>query len=136
MQMKYSKELAEFADCPPRHAKPRDWKAYRYVFEPADERSFLPVAKISPSRKFDNEQGHCIAYSLSMFASKEGAIDHYQRLRSKYKWIRQTVGTHLAEGQVTVADGLATAPNDREHFSFFEADCADLAATFQIVEAL
>ena len=71
MDFKYQRELARFVECPPPNAEPCERDAFRFVFEVVDDRSFVPVAKLNPSRQFENEHECCMAHALSMFATQE-----------------------------------------------------------------
>lgn len=71
-----------------------------------------------------------------MFDVKDWAVARFEQLRKRHKQIHKTIGTHLAEGAVTPADGLATPIDQGHHFSFFEAAESDICASFRIVEVL
>jgi hypothetical protein len=135
--LKYQQETAQFANCPPNHAKACTRVSYRFVFaEIGDPRNFLPVAKLNPRRRFADDKESCSAHALSMFATKEGAKARYQALLKNHKRIHQAIGTHLAEGNVAPDDGLATGANSVQHFDFFEAADNNIAEKFLIIEAL
>lgn len=137
MKLKYGKELARLANCPPDTAEPCERAAFRFVFDTiGDQRNFLPAAKMNPRRQFDDEYACCIAHALSMFASKKRATTRFRELLNAHKRIHLMIGTHLAEGNITADDGKATATDGRGHYSFFEAADCNCAETFKIIEKL
>lgn len=136
MPLKYAEEIATIPSCPPSKCEPRDQQAFRFVFSPVGEKSFLPPARINPVRQFSKDSARCSGYALSFFVTREEAIAAYSRLRSGFPNVASTIGDHLAEGQVQPADGIATAPTGRGHFDLFEEQGCNLAPRFKIIECL
>jgi hypothetical protein len=135
--LKYREAISGFAECPPAGAEGQDREACRFVFgDINDQRNFLPVALISPSRTFDGSHARCISHALSLWTTRETALEFYRQKAKGYRRFKKTIGTHLASGRIAADDGLATRPAASGHFSFFEASQVELKSKFQIIEPL
>jgi hypothetical protein len=87
--------------CPPLDYEPKEMLAFRFVFEPNDERSinnFKPVLIITPQRnlKPETEATRCQGYALSLFDTRENAEKRYLKLTKNRKKLRDSLGTHIA----------------------------------------
>lgn len=133
-EYKYQSELAEIPDCPPDDARTRRIKAFRYVFEDREHpKNFLPALKIKPKRKIVGDRERCMAYGLSMFDSFNSAKTRYAQLLKKNPKLWKTLGTHIAEGWLTEADGKTTETDEKGHFTLHEFKETNLKAKFRIV---
>lgn len=122
LAMKYVDELGRYPDCPPGSVTPcAKRNAYRFIHESdRDPRNFLPVAKLSPNREFEDAAICCMSLSLSLFSSKEQDVAFYQKLKKRNKNIGKTLGTHIALVKLAEVDGMVTPDRDDSHFSLFE----------------
>jgi hypothetical protein len=133
MDFKYSAELAQYPNCPPKNAQQLCRPAFRFVHaDLEDKRNFLPVAKLNPARVIP-EHLLCESLALSMFASKESAERRYQSLRRQVKNIYKTIGTHLATCNLSEEDGISTIASETGHFSLFESKDINWEKRFTIV---
>jgi hypothetical protein len=136
MQLRYADQLTDVAECPPIHASPPDQLAFRYVRDPVQcPGDFLPVAILQPNRQLDGT-ACCSAWALSFFETRDAAILRFAQLKRFVKQIHKKLGTHLAQVQLTQADGVATPPNEYGHFELFEDSGSDFSGRFAIVEQL
>jgi hypothetical protein len=101
-----------------------------------DTGSFIPPALMNPARRFRNDPGRCGGYALSMFTTRDTAVEFYLQFETGHKNIGNTLGTHLATGILVPSDGVATAPSGSGHFDLFEEQNCDLLPRFQIIEQL
>ena len=136
MPLKYGTEIAGIPGCPPVYCARCSREAFRFAFEPLCEKSFLPVARMNPARKFSGDGELCSAHALSFFVTRETAVTKYNRLKAGHHQIGKTLGTHLARGRIEPADGPATNPSASGHFDLYEEDGCDLLSRFQIIERL
>lgn len=137
--MKYANQLGTLTDCPPSNNIYLYNTAYRFVFEPLANNSFIPQGIKSPSRiSSANSNAHkkCSLLALSMFVSESAAVDRFNELKKMCKNIEKSLGTHLAVGVINANDGLQYAANADGHFDFHEHASANLATQFSIVKAL
>ncbi|MCQ8870101.1 hypothetical protein [Vibrio splendidus] len=132
--MKYQTELLSVANCPPQACSPQNIRAYRFVYDPLDSTSFLPQGIKDPARahKETRVPVKCSLYALSMFTTEQKAIEKYRDLKKFVKNIDKTIGSHLAEGQVTTTDGTMSTPNRKGHFDVFEYSGVDFTNSFSI----
>jgi hypothetical protein len=137
MPLKYADDLSRISDCPPPSAATCERAAFRFVHaDPKDPRNFLPVSKLTPQRKFEDDDIRCLSHALSLFDSREHAAAFYKRKKTKYRNFHKTIGTHIAKGALTHGDGVSTVPRWDGHFDFFEAHGVDLSARFVVDGAL
>lgn len=136
MKLKYAEELERYQNCPPAEAAPREQDAYRFVHDPMSGDDFTPIAVKDPTREFQDSYSRCISHSLSFFATPLQAWERFRQLQGSFRKIAKRVGTHLAKGRLTAADGRATPINEWGHFSLFEFEGIELSPKFEIVYAL
>lgn len=142
MPFKYHSYIGGLKDCPPRSCQPRTLTAYRFVFADSSHsrypNNYLPVALINPARRkiggTDNEV--CASYGLSFFDSLRNAQRRFEELRKKNKKLRNTLGTHIAEGQLDPSDGVVTKSDYKGHFTLHESDVANLPPKFTVIARL
>lgn len=136
--MKYKNELVHLSDCPPKDDKYLYDIAYRFVFSPITQDSFIPQGIKSPSRisNANNNEGKCSLLALSMFISEESAVQRFNQLMKNHKNIKKSLGTHLAKGFILATDGLQYKANSMGHFDFHECSNANLVSQFSIVKEL
>lgn len=135
--MKY-KEIDQIPNCPPKNSKSLTQTAYRFVFEPIDLESFKPQGFKKPARvaNASKPDKKCSLMALSMYTSRQAAISAYEYFANNVPKIKNTIGTHLAEGLISDQDGLQTEPDETSHFDFFEKDGSDIKNKFKIIEQL
>ena len=137
MRLKYAADVQFIANCPPPKAQSRHFTGYRLVHNPITEQDFLPIAKTHPARFPPGTDRYCWSFSISLFITGEAIRRKFQYVVSTNRNIAKDVGTHIAEGEITEADGLSTPPTSRSgHISLFESEDAQLNSKFMIVEAL
>jgi hypothetical protein len=134
----YINQLSE--PCPPSNYQPKAMTAYRFVFEETSSKSknnFLPILMIQPKRQLNfNDTQKCQGYALSLFDTQENAEKRYLKLKKQIKNISKTLGTHLAEGQITQQDGVVSKTDNNGHFSLHEFNNTDLSSKFSIISSL
>lgn len=132
--MKYNVDLCAINDCPPLTSERVQRQAYRFVFNPICEKSFIPQGIKKPQRVSGstNDVERCSLLGLSMFIDEEKALTRYQELKSKFKNINKLIGTHLAAGIIEPKHGLITKPNKQGHYDLFESKDIDLCLDFKI----
>ena len=135
-EWKYATYLASLSGCPPADAQLRERDAFRFVWDPIDQRGFDPVALRSPRRANRPNQPSCSAYGLSMFTTEWQARDRFGELEEKHPEIRKTIGTHLACVALTVAHGVQTPEKSSGHFDLHEYKDVDLVPVSSIVSPL
>lgn len=134
LQYKYGIEINKLDNCPPADTQERNGEGYRFVFdEIGDERNFLPVLVLNPKRQITQTQ-ECSGYALSFFDTLENARRKYESLLRSHRNIGKTLGTYIASGWISNADGFVSPTNAGGHFNLFEFSGCDLSATFQIVD--
>lgn len=142
MSFKYSSHMNGLRDCPPSSCQPHAVTAYRFIFaDPGHRRhanNFLPVLIINPRRQdiYDTEEKICAGYGLSFFDSAGSARRRFQQLLRNNPKLRNTLGTHIAEGTIEPPDGAVTRADDKGHFTLHESDAADLPPKFTAVAEL
>ena len=133
--MKYESEMCKVANCPPSTYLQDDITAYRFVYDPMCDKSFLPQGVKSPSRIDKSRDGmKCSLLALSFFSSEDNAKKRYNELKKKMRNINKTLGSHIAKGRLNSSDGVRTEICDRSgHFDFFEKKGVNLIPNFQII---
>lgn len=113
-------------------------ESFRFVFEDlAHPSSYLPPAKIKPARFIEKgDREHCEALGLSLFSTREAAIQRYKDLSASFKNFKKNIGTHLAIGSVDEHDGQITPEDEISHFNLFEYVDFKIEQKFQIVDEL
>lgn len=120
-------------------AQPRERAAFRFVWNPVDSSSFVPVAlRISrpPQRTNRRSQPSCSAYGLSMFATEAQARSRFSTLEESNREIRKSVGTHIASVALSTTHGVQTPENSLGHFDLHEYEDSDLVSVSTVVGAL
>jgi hypothetical protein len=133
--MKYQSEMCAIANCPPSNCIQDQLTAYRFVYEPVCEKSFVPQGLKVPSRMSNsNDKQKCSLLGLSFFSSEEKAKTRYEDLKKKMKNINKTIGSHIAKGAIDANDGYRTQISQKSgHFDFFECKSANLIPRFKVV---
>ena len=107
-------------------------KAFRWVFEDCDEKSFIPMAINNPN-KYKNV---CQGWALSFFDNQENAKNRLLEIVNHRKLIFKKLVTHIAEGNILENDGVANSPNNYGHFDLFEYKDINLSNKFEIIETI
>lgn len=109
--------------CPPNpKLTPISLSAIRYIKDPTDAKSFLPIALLD-----NHDTTNCQHYSLSFFRTVEEALARWKDLGGRDD-AAERYGTHWGEVPLAPDDGRAEPPNRFGHFEFHEyADCDDLS---------
>jgi hypothetical protein len=144
MPFKYQKYLETLSiPCPPVDYKPESRVAFRFVFETTHEKyqnNFLPILIIKPARKnrFKEDSSQCQGYALSLFDSLAQANQKFINLTRKTNpyILKESLGTHLAQGIIEPGDGVVSAINEEGHFSLHEFEETDLQKKFRIISSL
>lgn len=117
-------ELYSFAGTLYRFVHPEDCKEYK--------NNNLPVAKIKPERRLENNT-KCVANaSLSCFDTDKEAEMFLLKRSIDNKKIYKSVGCCIGEFQVAESDGARTVSAPNGHFSFFEYKGTDLNTKYKI----
>jgi hypothetical protein len=138
-EWKYASDLASLPGCPPTNAQPRERAAFRFVWNPVEWTSFVPVAIMRPGppqRTNRRNQRSCSAYGLSMFTTEALARARFAKLEENNREIRKSVGTHLAHVALTMAHGVQTEESSTGHFDLHEYEDVDLVSVSALVGAL
>jgi hypothetical protein len=133
--LKYNNVTHAQPNCPPDTTSERNYTAYRYVHSPITSNNFIPVAISSPSRNF-GPGVPCSAFGLSLWASEQQAMEKYEKLKRSCKMIRESIGTHLARGDISSSDGLSSEVSKSGHIDLFEYSTCNLESRFTITRAL
>lgn len=142
MPFKYSSHISGLRDCPPSSCQSQTVTAYRFVFpdpsHPKYRNNFLPVSVINPSRMKinDPDEKKCDMYGLSFFDSVVSARRRFEQLQRDRPKLKNTLGTHIAEGAIDPAAGVVTRVDHKGHFTLHESDGADLQPKFTAVAVL
>ena len=133
--MKYQSEMCNIDNCPPSNSIQEQLNAYRFVYDPINEKSFLPQGVKSPKRMNNsNDNMKCSLLALSFFSSEESAKARYASLKKKIRNINKTLGSHIAQGVLSPSDGQRSEICTRSgHFDFFEKQGVNLIPKFQII---
>ncbi|EGQ8093377.1 TPA: hypothetical protein ACX3FU_004500 [Vibrio parahaemolyticus] len=136
--MKYQSDLSQIPSCPPGHCTREERESFRFVFDPLDQKSFLPQGKKNPQRvhKEEDNETKCSLLGLSMFTSETDARKHYKKLKKFVKNIDKTIGSHLATGTIQPHHGFISEPSKSGHFDLFESAGVDLTLDFQVMYEL
>ena len=136
MQWKYAADLSNHPECPPTTVRPHVGDAFRFVHSDlADERNFLPAAKLNPRRKLRPHE-QCFGFSLSLYVTRDTAVKRFTYLHSLHENFPKTAGDSLATCTLCETDGRACNFNLNGHFEFFESDTSDLRPMFSLVEKI
>jgi hypothetical protein len=126
---KYEEYLSKYPNCPDVNSLTFNKTAYRWLHAGIHEDNFKPALLINPNRTFDTDALNCIAYSLSMFDSEQGAYEKYKKLVERKNNLKNKLGTLIGEIELIEEDGVGSQPeiNNFGHFSFFENKNIDLS---------
>lgn len=133
MPLQHAKQLKSLKNCPPANVVGRSGSAYRFVFQPLDANSFVPVALI-PSRQSDRPPC-CSSWGISLFDTQRSAMERFKALAAQFPNIKKRLGSHIAEGALTPALGVCTTPKSG-HFDLHPEKGAVLHPHFRIVGKL
>jgi hypothetical protein len=140
---KYQKDIEALNECkiqcPPEDLFPFDGIMYRFVHQSTCfncSSNNLPVAKIKPTRRLNEDQKCTGNASLSCFESEKQAATFIQNMSNTNKKIYQTVGCCIGEFRITKTDGARTTARDNGHFSFFESEGTSLDSKYKIIQEL
>ena len=136
----YSADIAELiqaATCPPADALDEARECYRFVHDPIDISSFIPVGKINP-RRMNNQSENvvCSMLALSFFSNAELARKRFSAIIKSHPMAIKSLGTHIALGKIQIGDGQSTTPDKNSHFDFHPHEGIDLPARFTMIGAL
>lgn len=140
--LKYQEEINEVGNCPADDFRSENRPAYHFVFEDETEadQNFVPRIKKTPSsstrKNLSKNNMLCKSYSLSMFRSRDEAINRRYRLIELYGDKMRSLGDSLAFTELSPEDGIMDNPSGDGHYSFFPYEEADLEQKFDIVETL
>ena len=136
MPYKYDAEIQALADCPPVAHTQKTLVAFRYVWtDDRHPKSFLPVQKLKPNRKFKDAKELCENYALSLYDTDANARAFYVEFSTGHD-AAKLLGTHLASVPIDVTDGVISDPDETGHMDLHESDVADLASKCTVVGAL
>lgn len=137
-KFKYQMYLHEIQNCPPQNYSQRKFIAYRFVHKYIDHKNnFLPALLLKPKRRLSTEHEKCKAYGLSFFNTLQNAKEKYRQLIKTNRQIHLNIGTHIAEGVIVKADGIASLAHRKTgHITFHEYVETDMQPKFSIVEQL
>ena len=140
MNYKHQDELDAIEEmCPPSDFTNKDIEAFRWVFDEIENpENFKPLAKKNPARVLSmDDKSRCIAYSLSMFNSKQAAQSRFQfLLRTMNDKAYKLLGTKIAKGNIVEINGVSSNSDENGHFSHFQYESVDLTTIFKIVDNL
>lgn len=140
--LKYQAEFVQFnltGKCPPASAVEMTRTAYRYVWNPIGQESFVPVALMPnkrANRKNPNKKPKCGDLGLSMFLTEEQARARFAELIESFTSFRETTGSHLARVHLLPDHGRQELPGDNGHFNLHEYVDSDLTTCCDLVGAL
>ena len=126
---KYQLYLDKYPNCPDISCRAFTQSVYRWLHVGEHEDNFKPALLINPNRVFETDVLNCIAHSLSMFYSENGAYEKYKKLVERKRNLKDKLGTLIGEIDLEEIDGVGSEPeiNNFGHFSFFEQKGVDLS---------
>ncbi len=137
MPHQYADEISRIANCPSAASKPIAIDAYRFVHDSLTHpNNFMPVAKISPARRFATSETRCSAHALSFFLSLENSIARFRQLEKNNKLLRKTLGNRVAKVSLTDSDGVVFPPQPTNHFDLHPDAGVEFLARCIIVKHL
>lgn len=132
-------EMSKICNCPEtEYFKFEEKEAFRFVFEDSNHpNNFSPLLKIDPKRYLTkNDIEKCQALGLSLYGKKDKAIEKFTQISLSFKRIRQTIGTHIAVGNICESDGHITEEDEITHFDMYEFNDSKINTKFAIVQEL
>ncbi|RZJ20459.1 MAG: hypothetical protein EON51_15045 [Acinetobacter sp.] len=106
--------------------------AFRFVHEETTHPNCsLPITKIRRVPRTKNCKKDCGGYALSFYVTLDQAKARHKFLTDSYPVFKQTVGEHIAECNLTAADGKREAIGTDGHFNFHEFEGTDFTHRFE-----
>jgi hypothetical protein len=137
MVFKYAKQHSGLSDCPPSSYQKIAADSFRFVAsDPPTPNDFLPVALRPDHPPFDDDTLRCQSFGISLFASEASGREKFAKLRKNAPLIHKKVGTMIAGGKITPADGLASKAAKHGHFTLHEFASAALHTAFKVIGPL
>jgi hypothetical protein len=140
MDFKYQGDYDTLKEsCPPFHYKSEDIdEVFRWVFDNIlNPENFKSAYHKKPKRFLDkNDAEKCGAMALSMFDNSSGAKEKYRILLEKTPTLGKTLGTHLAKGSLSIANGVNGEREDYGHFNHHASAIENYCETFVVIERL
>lgn len=150
MQFHYQTDYDKLnVDCPPKSYKPKNLKAFRWVFEDTqDQRNFQSqyekhMKSPKPPKRYNDmsDIDKCDAMALSMFISLEYARKRFLFLKNEQPQPMNEnafrfLGTHIAVGDINEQDGVNEEPDRKGHFNHHPVKYFDYKIRFKIIESL
>lgn len=133
MSFKYDDEMRRIPHCPPDELVREERAAYRFVRDEVGESSFLPVAKLDPSR-LHREPDNCALYGISLYDSLENANRKLKYVLTLSKNIRKRIGEQIASGKVDENSGAHTVPAKNGHFTLYEYSDSSITGDFSLCD--
>jgi hypothetical protein len=135
-EFKYSNSISKIIDCPPFSYSEITQLAYRFIHGNQLPKSFLPNRLLQPNRPLGSASVECMAWGLSMFSTKENAVQKYQRLLKSNPHFGKLAGESLATIDLKDTEGVASDEDKFGHFTYHEYICADLLLNITAIEPL
>ena len=137
MEFKYQADYNNLSQsCPPTDYVTREIDpVFRWVFETiVDERNFKSQYHKKPKRFLNNDDVvKCNALALSMFNSLEGSLTRFNELKNDMgDNVFQTLGTKIAQGKISITDGVNGKIERHGHFNHHPSKKANHHAVFII----
>ncbi|MFM9838524.1 MAG: hypothetical protein ACKVOQ_09695 [Cyclobacteriaceae bacterium] len=137
MTFKYQKEYDKLTQtCPPADHIAQDIvPVYRWVFDSIDdERNFKSQFHKKPKRFLNKDDlSKCSALGLSMFNNLVGSVQRFNELKDATgDAIYQTLGTKIAEGKISLADGVNSKIERLGHFNHHPSSAVNFNNIFTI----
>lgn len=133
------KQEGGFLDCPPSDYTPKNYDAFRFVFENiVHENNFKPLFHLNPPR-IENAQAEikCKSLAISLYNTLENAKSSFEKLISRRpEKIYKTIGIHLAFSKLKEEDGICDTPNKEGHISHHFVKNFDYQKRFKIIQDL
>lgn len=141
MEFKYQEEYKTLSElCPPNdHKEGEISPVFRWVFDDiADERNFKSQYHKKPKR-FDNKNDldKCNALGLSMFNNFDGSVARFKELKEIIgESVFQTLGTKIAQGKISISDGVNGKIERHGHFNNHPSKEANYKDVFKIKDTV
>jgi hypothetical protein len=133
MELKYKNEISQFNNCDLASFKEIEMESFRWTFEDINDiRNFEPIYINDSKRKREN----CLGFALSFFTTQQASIKRHKELTLDRPNLYKKLGTHIASGQLSTTDGIASNPDEVKHFDFFTYENVSLNNKFTILESI
>jgi hypothetical protein len=141
MKFKYQRDYDKLTQsCPPADHVAQDIDpVYRWVFDSIDdERNFKSQFHKNPKRFLNKDDLiKCSALGLSMFNNLIGSVQRFNELKDAMgDAIHQTLGTKIAQGKISLADGVNGKIERLGHFNHHPSTTVRLTNIFTINDEL